>query len=255
MAIKKSTNLPKNKIPLSRQHQPDPSFIPLSLKASKKKANQEKPVEEKTENASDYNSDAGEKIAQEFGYASSATGYDSSDDEVVSVADSLPEIRKQISQKIKEKINEQESNSEESGVIYLGRIPHGFYEAQMQSYFSQFGEILNLRLSRNKKTGKSKHYGFIEFESKEVAEIVAETMNNYLMFGHVLHCKLIPKEKVHPELFVGANEVFRPLNYRKRARSEHNRIRTKEEEEKRIEKLRKKKSMKMEKLKELQIEV
>jgi nucleolar protein 15 len=37
------------------------------------------------------------------------------------------------------------------GVIYLGRIPHGFYEEQMQSYFDQFGTITKLKLYRNKK--------------------------------------------------------------------------------------------------------
>jgi hypothetical protein len=34
-----------------------------------------------------------------------------------------------------------------------------------------------IQVSRNKKTGKSKHYAFVEFKFKEVASIVAETMN------------------------------------------------------------------------------
>lgn len=37
-----------------------------------------------------------------------------------------------------------------TGTIYLGRIPHGFHEEEMSSYFSQFGEVTRLRLSRNK---------------------------------------------------------------------------------------------------------
>ena len=37
------------------------------------------------------------------------------------------------------------------GVVYLGRIPHGFYEKEMRAYFGQFGEVSQLRLSRNKK--------------------------------------------------------------------------------------------------------
>lgn len=82
----------------------------------------------------------------------------------------------------------------------------------MKGYFSQFGDISRLRLSRNKKTGASKHYAFIEFESEEVAQIVTETMDNYLLFGKLLKCKLIPSEKVHEELFVGANKVYKPMN-------------------------------------------
>ena len=37
------------------------------------------------------------------------------------------------------------------GVIYLGRIPKGFYEEQMRAYFEQFGTVTRLRMSRNKK--------------------------------------------------------------------------------------------------------
>ena len=36
-------------------------------------------------------------------------------------------------------------------VIYVGHIPYGFFEEQMKAYFSQFGDVLNIRLSRNRK--------------------------------------------------------------------------------------------------------
>lgn len=35
-------------------------------------------------------------------------------------------------------------------------------------YFSQFGKVTKVRLSRNKKSGKSKGYAFLEFSSAEV---------------------------------------------------------------------------------------
>jgi nucleolar protein 15 len=38
------------------------------------------------------------------------------------------------------------------------------------------------------KTGASKHYAYIEMSSEPVAEIVADTMNNYLLMGHLLKC-------------------------------------------------------------------
>ena len=79
----------------------------------------------------------------------------------------------------------------------------------MKQYFSQFGKVNRLRLSRNKKTGASKHYAFVEFASTEVADIVARTMDNYLLFGHILKCKLIPADQVHPDLFKGAGQRFK----------------------------------------------
>ncbi|KAK0485639.1 hypothetical protein IW261DRAFT_1293339, partial [Armillaria novae-zelandiae] len=110
-------------------------------------------------------------------------------------------------------------------VLYLGRIPHGFYEDQMKAYFSQFGNVTRIRVSRNKtvRRAASKHYGFIEFDSASVAQIVAETMDNYLLMGHILRCKLIPKEEVHPQLWVGSNRKWRVVPVDRVVRVEHNR--------------------------------
>ena len=85
----------------------------------------------------------------------------------------------------------------------------------MRSYFSQFGDIKRLRLSRNRKTGRPKHYAFIEFSSTQVAKIVAETMNNYLLFGHILKCAFVPKEQVHENLWKGANKRFKAVPWAK----------------------------------------
>lgn len=101
------------------------------------------------------------------------------------------------------------------GVVYVGRIPHGFYEHEMREYFSQFGDISRLRLSRSHKSGASRHYAFIEFASAGVAKIVANTMDNYLMFGHILKCKVVAKEQVHESLWKGANKRFKAVPWNK----------------------------------------
>ncbi|KJX95972.1 hypothetical protein TI39_contig851g00006 [Zymoseptoria brevis] len=87
------------------------------------------------------------------------------------------------------------------GVVYISRIPHGFYEPQMAAYFSQFGPIAAIRLARNRKTGKSQHFAFIQFESASVADIVARTMDKYLLFGHLLQARTIPLDQVKEGLF------------------------------------------------------
>lgn len=51
----------------------------------------------------------------------------------------------------------------------------------MTQYFKQFGVVTNARVIRSKRTGNSKGFAFVEFKEPAVAEIVAETMNNYLM--------------------------------------------------------------------------
>lgn len=37
------------------------------------------------------------------------------------------------------------------GVVVLHNIPHGFYEDEMKKFFTQFGTVLRLRLSRSRK--------------------------------------------------------------------------------------------------------
>lgn len=57
-----------------------------------------------------------------------------------------------------------------------------------------------------------------------MAQIVAETMDNYLLMGHILTCKVIPKDEVHPELWVGANRKWRAIPNARVARVKHNKV-------------------------------
>lgn len=136
-------------------------------------------------------------------------GFSSSDSEAEDPSDSEPGIpistlplAPTTKDTIRTRISTQQSDPDTTpGVIYIGRIPHGFYEPQMKAYFSQFGSITNLRLARNKKTGASQHYAFIEFASSAVADIVARTMDKYLLFRHILQVRRVPKEQVKEGLF------------------------------------------------------
>ena len=106
---------------------------------------------------------------------------------------------------------QQKPKSEESRTIYIGHVPHGFYEKEMEGFFSQFGVVTNLRLSRSKRTGASKGYAFIEFGDAETASIAAKTMDKYLMHGKQLVAHVVPPETANrPKLFKGADKPFLP---------------------------------------------
>ncbi|CAA7398288.1 unnamed protein product [Spirodela intermedia] len=120
-------------------------------------------------------------------------------------------------------------------VLYVGRIPHGFYEDEMEGFFKQFGKIKRIRIARNRKTGRSKHYGFIEFENPEVAKVVADEIHGYLLFEHQLQIKPIPPERVHPKLWRGMNLRFKQRNWTEIERWRHNRERTVEQHQHLVE--------------------
>lgn len=81
------------------------------------------------------------------------------------------------------------------GVVFIKHIPHGFYEDQLKSYFEQFGKVTRTRVARSEKSGRSKGFAFVEFRVPEVAQIAAETMDNYLMFKQVLKTAYISPEE------------------------------------------------------------
>ena len=120
----------------------------------------------------------------------------------------------------------------------------------MRAYFSQFGDILHLKLARNKKTGASQHFAFIEFASAAVADIVAKTMDKYLLFGHILQVRRVPGEQIGERMWMGR---------RKKKVAPRNRLEggllgrgaTREVWEKRVEKEVERRKEKAEKLREM----
>lgn len=86
-------------------------------------------------------------------------------------------------------------------MIKLNNIPHGFYEEQMRSYFSQFGKVRNVLLVRSRKTHKSRGFGFVEFILPQVAKAAAEAMHNYLFFNQVLKCRQMDRKDLPKNLF------------------------------------------------------
>jgi nucleolar protein 15 len=81
----------------------------------------------------------------------------------------------------------------------------------MRAYFSQFGTLTRLRLARNRATGAPKHYAFVEFASGAVADVVAATTDAYLLFGHVLRVRRVPRAQVHADLWKGSGKKFKRI--------------------------------------------
>ena len=181
-------------------------------KSKKPKAEIAQPTEVDGDNDSDVD-DQTEALLK--GFESDDDDEDMENDSGLKEGQPIPKIPLSKKDKKKLKRDAEIEASEKPGVLYVGRIPHGFYEHEMREYFNQFGTILNLRLSRNPKTGSSRHFAFIQFETSGVAEIVAKTMDNYLLLGHILKVKLVPEEQVHADLFKGANKRFKKVPWNK----------------------------------------
>ena len=159
------------------------------------------------ESESETNSETDQELSPEKraellkGFDSDSSNEEQDDDRIIELSNLTPNITASLAR---------QKPSDEPGVLYIGHIPHGFYEPEMTSYFTQFGEIDHLRISRSKKTGRSKGFGFIQFHDKNVAEIVAQTMHNYLLAGKLLQVKIMTPDEVaaKKDLWKGANRRF-----------------------------------------------
>lgn len=93
-------------------------------------------------------------------------------------------------------------NDAPSNVLYIGHLPPQFEDDELNEFLRQFGKVLKVRVSRSKKTGRSRGYGFAQMVTPAIAAIVADTMSGYIMFGQQrLVCHVLPNSKVHRKLF------------------------------------------------------
>lgn len=49
-------------------------------------------------------------------------------------------------------------------------------------------------------------------------------MDNYLLLGHILRCKVVPKEEVHPELWIGSNRKYRRVPHDRIVQLQQNKV-------------------------------
>lgn len=53
--------------------------------------------------------------------------------------------------------------------IYVGNLPYGLDDQSLRQAFYNFGTIVSIKIVKDKQTGESRGFGFIEFESTEGA--------------------------------------------------------------------------------------
>ncbi|XP_015885466.1 polyadenylate-binding protein RBP47 [Ziziphus jujuba] len=76
---------------------------------------------------------------------------------------------------------QQQGSSGENKTIWVGDLHHWMDENYLHTCFVSTGEIASIKVIRNKQTGLSEGYGFVEFFSHATAEKVLQTYAGILM--------------------------------------------------------------------------
>lgn len=73
------------------------------------------------------------------------------------------------------------SSVTDARTLYVGNLPYRANEAAIRKLFSDYGQVISVRLVKDKETGKRRGYGFVEMPEKEAqAAIAALNETEYL---------------------------------------------------------------------------
>lgn len=74
--------------------------------------------------------------------------------------------------------------------IYVGNLSYGVTEAQLKALFEEFGAVSSANLIKDKYSGESKGFGFVEMDKQNEAEEAIKQLNGRPMEGRNLTVNL-----------------------------------------------------------------
>lgn len=70
--------------------------------------------------------------------------------------------------------------------LYLGNLSYGVTEADLKAELSQFGQIESVAIIKDKFSGRSKGFGFVEMASRTEAQAAIDGLNGKEFKGRAL---------------------------------------------------------------------
>ena len=95
------------------------------------------------------------------------------------------------------KSSDAQDESSEIATLYVGNLPYRADEEAVQEHFEQQGNVVSVRLMKDRRTGKRKGYGFVEMNAKGAAKAI-KNLNDSTFQERTLKVRLA-KEKVEEE--------------------------------------------------------
>ncbi|RWS15338.1 uncharacterized protein B4U79_10587 [Dinothrombium tinctorium] len=91
-----------------------------------------------------------------------------------------------------------------SAWIFVGGLHYDLTEGDIICVFSQYGEVVNINLIRDKKTGKSKGYCFLCYEDQRSTILAVDNLNGIKLTGRVIRVDHVdnyrpPKDDPHSD--------------------------------------------------------
>lgn len=83
-----------------------------------------------------------------------------------------------------------------SNRVFVGNLNYAITEETLTELFGQVGKVVSARIVKDQRSGKSKGFGFIEFETPENAQKAVETLKGKEVEGRAI---IVDIAKAEPE--------------------------------------------------------
>ena len=70
--------------------------------------------------------------------------------------------------------------------LYVGNLPWSASEEELEAYFAEHGEIVDVRIITEGRSGRSKGFGFVEMSSDDAGKAAIEALNGKEFGGREL---------------------------------------------------------------------
>lgn len=89
-----------------------------------------------------------------------------------------------------------------SNRLFVGSLPWETTSEQLRSLFERVGEVIDAVVIKDKKTDRSKGYGFVEMKTAALAQMAAQKFNGYELSSRSLVVN-VAEPKAPKTLFMG----------------------------------------------------
>ncbi|MFV2072318.1 MAG: RNA recognition motif domain-containing protein [Thermoanaerobaculales bacterium] len=70
--------------------------------------------------------------------------------------------------------------------LFVGNLAQSIGEGELKTAFSEYGTVVSAVVIRDRETGRSRGFGFVELETEEMAEAAQGALNGFEIDGYRL---------------------------------------------------------------------
>jgi RNA-binding motif protein, X-linked 2 len=83
-------------------------------------------------------------------------------------------------------IDDRHDDFQDSAYIYIGGLPYELTEGDVICVFSQYGEVLDINMVRDRETGKQKGFCFLKYDDQRSTVLAVDNFNGATLLGRTL---------------------------------------------------------------------